>query len=362
MKNNNIFEGKSSKAKFARILYSFVKTGKWFSLTAVMEEYIAKEYKTKEKTIGGFSVTNNDKYGELKKAVMYLGQALEERYPGCWEKRGNNRTKEYRYNGVDQDPLKDMMTASVIGDLRTYWEFCQDSAGFFPTSWLNYFFEGTQDLFEIKRARSKGQQYIYSSIDRELTNIELLPKFYEYVKGKKVIKFDYKQKYEEIVTVVFHPHIIREFNGRWHIYGNSNDLEGKIGCSVALDRIVGSLEELNDIKYEENPQGFYEEKFKYLIGSTFAEHQKLTIRAHGEYMWGLFKSKPMPNYRIIRDYEKELGYGDFEIEVTVNNEFLGRILQFSPGLEIVGAENGKVIEMLKDRIRETAKMYGLIGE
>ncbi|MBO4333583.1 MAG: WYL domain-containing protein [Paludibacteraceae bacterium] len=358
--NNNLFEGKSSKAKFARILYSFVKKGKWFSLTAVMEEYIAKENKTKENRRGGFSVTNNDKYGELKKAVLHLGQELELKYSGCWEKRGNNRTREYKYNGEDPDPLKDMMTASVIGDLRTYWEFCQDSAGFFPTSWLNYFFEGTKDLFEIERTKSKGQQCIYSSIDRELTNIGLLPILYECVKEKKVIRFNYRQGYKEVVPVVFHPHVIREYNGRWHIYGNSKDLEERLGCSVvALDRIEGVPVKL-DVKYEERPKGFYEEKFKYLVGSTFAEHKKIVFRAYGEYMWGLFKSKPMPNYRIVNDYDKELGYGDFEADVTINNELFGRVLQFSPGLQILSAEDDSVLDKLKERIRKTAEMYGII--
>ncbi len=359
MKNNNIFEGKSSKAKFARILYSFVKKGRWFSLTEVMEEYIAKENKTKECGRGGFSVTNNDKYGELKKAVMYLGNVLGERYPDCWEKRGNNRTREYKYNGKDPDPLRDMMTASVIGDLETYWEFCQDSAGFFPTSWLDYFFEGTKDLFEIKRARSKGQQYIYSSIDRKLENIERLPEFYEYVKAKKVLKFEYQPYYDQKMEIVLHPHVLREFNGRWHIYGYSENLQPKLGYAVALDRIIGTVNFVDDVSYQGRPIGFYEEKFKYLIGSTFAEHKKIVFRAYGEYMWGLFKSKPMPNYRIVNDYDKELGYGDFEADVTINNELFGRVLQFSPGLQILSAEDDSVLDKLKERIRETADLYGI---
>lgn len=358
MKNNNLFEGKSSKAKFARILYSFVKKGEWFSLTAVMEEYIAKECKTKENT-GGFSVTNNDKYGELKKAVMYLGQILEDRYTGCWEKRGNNRTKEYRYNGTDPDPLKEMMTASVIDDLKTYWEFCQDSAGFFPTSWLNYFFEGTKDLLEIKNARSKGQQYIYSSIDRKLENIERLPEFYEYVKDKKVLRFDYQPYYDQKKEIVFHPHVLREFNGRWHIYGYSEDLQPNLGYAVALDRILGDVVCVKDVDYKTCPEGFYEMNFSYLVGATIAKHEKIVIRAHSEYMWGLFKSKPMPDYRIVKDYDKDCGYGDFEVDVTINNEFFGRILQFSPGLEVISAESDDVLKELKNRIQKTAEMYGL---
>lgn len=349
MKNNNLFEGSSRKARFARALYTWVKKREWFSLSDVMDSM------DKECT----SVSKKDGYGELKKAVMDLGRTLENLTPGCWEKRGSNRAKEYRYSGPDPDPLKDMMTASVITDLKTYWEFCQDSAGFFPASWLNYFFEGSQDLLKIKTARSKGQQLIYSSVDRELTNIELLPRLYEYVKEKKVIRFNYRQGYKEVVPVVFHPHVIREYNGRWHIYGNSKDLEGCVGCSVALDRIEGGLVELDDVEYEECPKGFYEDKFKYLVGSTFAEHKKIVFRAYGEYMWGLFKSKPMPNYRIVNDYDKERGYGDFEVDVTVNKEMFGRVLQFSPDLQILSAEDDSVLDKLKERIRKTAEMYGI---
>lgn len=104
----------------------------------------------------------------------------------CFEEDGNNRNKRFRYIGKDNDPLADMRNAKAINNLRQYWKFCQDSAGFFPKSWLEYFFKDCQDLLDMKAKRQKGEQVISASLDRILTNIEYLPSLYEAITNKMV--------------------------------------------------------------------------------------------------------------------------------------------------------------------------------
>ena len=77
-----------------------------------------------------------------------------------------------------------MRNAKVIRDLKQYWNFCQNSAGFFPTSWLEYFFKDSLDLLEIKTKQRKGEQVLSTNLDRMLTNIDLLPVLYESIIGK----------------------------------------------------------------------------------------------------------------------------------------------------------------------------------
>ncbi|MBP5257725.1 MAG: WYL domain-containing protein, partial [Prevotella sp.] len=115
------------------------------------------------------SVSKYKDYGELKKAVCDIRQAIHEiEGKNSIEEDGNNRNKRFRYVGKSDAPLDDMLNAKVIKDLRKYWQFCQDSAGLMPQSWLDYFFEGCQDLLDINRKKKGGHQIISSSIDRIL--------------------------------------------------------------------------------------------------------------------------------------------------------------------------------------------------
>lgn len=355
MAKKNIFEGDSSRAIFCRLIYNLLKKRQLISHSFVMKEAVYWEEKTKNKAMT-FKVSREVDYGELKKAFMDIKKVLLEREQNCLEIIGNNRNQQYRYVGKADGPLDDMLNASIISDLKTYWKFCQDSAGFFPTSWLNHFFKGTQDLLDIKTSRSIGQQYIYSSVDRELDNIDLLPEIYDYIKRKKVLKIEYSPFYEDVKTVIFHPHLLKEYNGRWHVFGYSEELN-KLGSGVPIDRIINKIEVVNDITYVERPVGFYEDIFKYLIGLTVKEHEKVTIRAHSKYFWGLFDSKPLPNQKVVKEFGKhEDGeYGDFEIEVTINDEFFGRILLFSPNIEIISPKS--VREKMAERVKNTNKLY-----
>ena len=103
-----------------------------------------------------------------------------------------------------------------MDNLKQYWKFCQDSAGFLPFSWLEYFFKDCQDLIEIKVKKQKGEQVISSSIDRILTNIDFLPMLYEAIINKQVLEIDYKPYEEVLETLIFHPHYLKEYNNIFH--------------------------------------------------------------------------------------------------------------------------------------------------
>ena len=79
-----------------------------------------------------YCISTCDKYGELKKAFRDVRNAIKLKIgDDCIEEQGNNRTKKYRYIGADDDPLADLRNANAINDLKQYWEFYQDSAGFY---------------------------------------------------------------------------------------------------------------------------------------------------------------------------------------------------------------------------------------
>ena len=331
---------------------------KWVTYADIMAYYLGLK-SSKELTC---NVSNCDNYGELKKAFRDIRKAIIEKVgDGCFEDEGNNRNKRFRYIGMENDPLADMRNAKVINNLRQYWKFCQDSAGFFPKSWLEYFFKDCQDLLEMRARKQKGQQVISASLDRILANIEYLPMLYEAIVNKQVLEIDYKPFGGEQETLIFHPHYLKEYNGRWNLFGHAEDHSPENGYNIPLDRIQTKPREKSKIEYIPAPSMFYEQFFKDIVGVSHtknAAQYDIVIRAHTYYIYKLTETKPIhqPQEIITPWGEHEDGtYGEFSIHVEVNNELIGRILQMGAGLEIVSPL--EVRDLFTQRVKYLAKLY-----
>lgn len=358
MPRQNLFDGESFHAIFAQVTYRWLISRKWVTYADIMADYLGLK-SAKDLTC---NVSNCDNYGELKKAFRDIRSAIIENVgERCFEEEGNNRSKRFRYIGKDNDPLAEMRNAKVISNLRQYWKFCQDSAGFFPKSWLEYFFKDCQDLLEMRARKQKGEQVISASLDRILTNIEYLPMLYEAIVNKQVLEIDYKPFGGEQETLIFHPHYLKEHNGRWHLFGHAEDHSPENGYDIPLDRIQTKPREKSKVGYILDPPLFYEQFFKDIIGVSHTKDTTkydIVLRAHTYYIYKLTETKPIHQSQSIATLwgEHEDGtYGEFSLEVEVNNEFIGRILQMGAGLEIVSPK--EVRDLFKQRVKDLAKLY-----
>ena len=358
MNKDNLFDGEGARPHFASHVYKRMLGRKWFSYSDVMADYMQLE--SKESLLN--SVSNCANYGELRKAFRDVYKAIiEEVGDGCIDEQGNIRNKSFRYTGDNDNPLAAMINARVVKDLKKYWEFCQDSAGFFPEVWLEYYFMDCQDLLSIKTRKKKGEQVISSSIDRHQTNIEYLPMLYESIKNRQVLSIDYKPYEEEKVTLIFHPHYLKEYNGRWHLFGYAEEPEAKEGVDLALDRIANRPREVYKKEFVKAPERFYESFFENKVGVSHHENcspEEIHIRAHTLYIYRLMETKKLHKSQetLLPFEEHEDGfYGEFTVYVEVNNEFVGRILQMGDGLEIVSPNN--VRDLFRERVMKMAEFY-----
>ena len=355
----NIFNGDSYKAIFARAIYKRLMSREWVTFADIMSDCLEEPCENPSK---------EEHYGELKKAFGEIKVLIIEKVgKDSIEVEGNNRNQRFRYKGNIDDPLSDLYNyGRVIRDLKTYWQFCQDSAGFFPESWLEYFFKECQDLLEIKKKKKNGEQVLSASLDRKLKNIELLPFLYEKIIQKKVLQIEYKpynKEYQTLTTLTIHPHILKEFNGRWYLFGfyDGDESSSMSAHKVALDRICEKPQICNDVTYKSAPKGYYDEYFKNLVGVTHdkdATVYTIRVRAHDYYMFNLTKTKPIHQSQqttIPFGKHEDGEYGEFTVYVELNNEFIGRILQMGAGLEIVGPD--EVRSEFKKRTAELAKLY-----
>lgn len=359
MMRANPFDGKGVYTKFVWDVYRRLLKREWFCHANVMVDRLGLNSVNDLPA----SVSKCPNNGELRKAFLDVCKLVVEKAgKDCIETRGNNRAKEFRYVGMNDNPLEDLQNASAIKDIRTYAQFCEDSAGFFPRSWIDYFFEDTLDLLQITRRRKNGQQMISSSIDRELNNIHLLPILYEAIRDKRVLKIQYKPYDEESVSLTFHPHLLKEHNGRWFLFGHAVGRVPEYGYNLALDRIQGEPELLSiSEKCLSAPKGFYSDYFENIVGVSHQKGQKLgeiILRATCHSMFRLTETKKIHHsQKTIKPFGKyEDGeYGEFSLYVEPNNELIGRILQMGDGLVVITPV--EIRDLFRERILKMAELY-----
>ena len=242
-------------------------------------------------------LSSGEGYGVLKKAFPEVIRAMEEKYPGCIADNGKKgKGRAYKYIGVDDNPLAEERQATEQKSLEDYVTFCKASSGIMPSSWFSSFFENTQLLLDTNRESKDGTASISSSLEQNLTNIHLLPTFYKAITDKQVLKFFYQRFGQEPFEFTFHPQFLKEYNGRWFVFGDA-DREPYKAYNVPLDRI------------ETLPYG---------------EHDG---------QW----------------------YGEIQLTIEPNRELRGKILAYGQYLEVITPQSLR--EQIKDNIREQMEQY-----
>ena len=255
---NNIFGGQSTRALFAHYVYEELRKREFVSLVDVLCIY----YK-RDKSYYDLHTFSSDKaYIQLKKAFPEVIKALDKVEPGSVIDNGNTgKGKAFKYVGKDDDPLAAERKAVVQKSVEDYVEFCKASAGIMPASWFSSFFENTQLLLDTERESEDGNGLIRSSLEQNLTNIQLLPQLYKAITDHQVLRFIYQPFGLDAFKLTFHPQFLKEYNGRWFVFGEA-DREPYKAYNVPLDRIVGELTIIDDVEYASAPKGFYQAFFK----------------------------------------------------------------------------------------------------
>ena len=360
MPSKNIFGGSGVKTTFVNIFYEELMKREFVTLADIM---CLKRRKPK-----GY-YDNNPKatlsretfYGDLKKASSELIKALEQACPGCIEDNGKTgKGKAFRYIGKNDDPLAEERKAVVQKSLEDYVTFCKASAGIMPSSWFSSFFENTQLLLDTNRESKEGTASISSSLEQNLTNIHLLPTFYKAIIDRQVLKFFYHRFGQEPFELTFHPQFLKEYNGRWFVFGDA-DREPYKAYNVPLDRIVGEVTIAEGIDYIPAPKGFYQLFFKNIIGVTHEKDAKVetvVIRTKTEYQHGLMLTKKLHESQIetlpFGEHDGQW-YGEIQLTIEPNRELRGKILAYGQYLEIITPQSLR--EQIKDNIREQMEQY-----
>lgn len=197
-----------------------------------------------------------------------------------------------------------------------------------------------------------------------LENLKLVKVISPYL-GKTVISFRYHQGYENMMDITVHPHLLKEYNSRWFLFGyvvNEED-ENEVVC-FSLDRIVNpksgrSITPYPKILFRKAPKNFYRQYFKDIVGVTRMKDKSLetfTIRTINYMVHKLIKTKPIhPSQVETLPFDKDKNEGEFTISVIPNMELQTRLLSYGDGIYVVG--DGEFQKELKGAIARMAERY-----
>ena len=356
MATKNIFAGFGARSEFVNLIYSELMKREYVSYADILALYCGRP----EGYYNRIACKSEPGYGELKKAFPEVLKALEIACPGSIEDNGQNKGKAYRYIGSDDDPLSEERKAVVQKSVEDYVAFCKASAGILPSCWFSSYFENTQLLLDTNREVETGVSHICSSLEQNLTNIDLLPVFNKAITDKKVLKFSYQRFGQNAFELTFHPQFLKEYNGRWFVFGEA-DREPYKAYNVPLDRIVGEISEVEDVKYISAEKGFYQDFFKNIIGVTHekgAKVEQVVIRTKTEYQHGLLLTKPLHHsQKELLPYGeyKDGSYGEVTLTIEPNRELRGKILAYGQYLEVM--EPLSLREQMKDILKMQMMQY-----
>lgn len=337
MSTKNIFAGFGLRTNFVSLIYVELMKRHFVSNEDILTLY----YNRPKNYYKQVKFSSEPGYGELKKAFSDVLQALRKYNPNCIKDSGKKgKGKSFRYIGENNDPLAEERKAVVQKSIEDYAAFCKASAGILPTSWFSSFFENTQLLLDTNRDAEGGNMFIRSSLEQNLTNIHLLPKFYKAITEHNVLRFAYQPFGQEPFTLTLHPQFLKEYNGRWFVFGEA-DREPFKAYNVPLDRIIGEVSEVDNLEYIAAPNGFYQEYFNNIIGVTHekgAQVEAVVIRTKTDYQHGLLMTKPLHHSQQetmpFGEYE-DGRYGEITLTIEPNRELCGKILAYGQYLEVM---------------------------
>lgn len=226
----------------------------------------------------------------------------------------------------------------------------------------------------LETTEKKKTYYKYVDADKDpFKNIhfkaELEKRYNEmrkYVECRIPIQFTYRPFDRGKMQIIFHPHIVLEYNNRKFAIGVS-EKEGKEPMRryvIALDRIQSEMKDAPKPHNELIPciEGEYD-YLRHIVGVTMEDNAELTtitLRAHDKKTFGRIKTKPIHLSQKVLSYpnwQEGKEYGDFELTVYPNIELVAQILSHGSSLEVLSPASFR--KRVADSIKAMNSRYEL---
>jgi predicted DNA-binding transcriptional regulator YafY len=220
-------------------------------------------------------------------------------------------------------------------------------------------FDNWMQVFELfNTARIINETLVKSSgnidfIDFDRTTMrmdpEILKGLLQAVIDRHVVQFThYSYWREEERTMVLHPHLLKQYQNRWYVFGCLPDGAFR---SFGIDRIK-DLRVLPEVFKPQMKRP--KEQFDHVIGLVYeGEQAEEVVLSYDPFQGNYIKSQPLhASQKILLDDEKELR---ISIRVIPNYELEEQILKQGERVKVISPEWLK--QGVIDRLREALEQY-----
>ena len=207
-----------------------------------------------------------------------------------------------------------------------------------------------------EEAESDTSKILYYDHNEEYRGIKHLKPLYLSIQKKQALQITFKGFKDELPTVFeFHPHILKQYNRRWFVFGFNGTNETK-EWSIPLDERLMDFKILEDIDYLESDTD-WDMFFRTMVGVTRppnAKIEKVVLRFYNG-RENYFKTKPFqPDYEEFFEDDKQ---DQVWFESIINKELAQQLLSYGQDVEVLSPEN--LIKEMRTHA-ESAKKYYII--
>lgn len=305
----------------------------------------------------------NKSYG-FEELLSVVNEGIEELYPGenISERTLREDIKVFRdkKEGFGA-PLKEGMRTYKYSDtdfsiaqrpLQKYEQYLIEAAQQLLSRFENHpkynrLAEALIKFQDEEEQENDAKKILFYDHNEEYKGINHLKPLYLAIKKKQVLKIVYKGfKDKESSVFEFHPHILKQYNRRWFVFGYNKTVK-RWQHSIPLDERLISFETLEDVNYLDSDKD-WELFFRTMVGVTRINEnvERVVVRFHNG-RENYFKTKPFqPDYEEFFEEEKQ---DQVWFETIINKELVQQLLSYGQELEVLEPES------LKKQMREHSK-------
>jgi predicted DNA-binding transcriptional regulator YafY len=266
------------------------------------------------------------------------------------ERHKDGKKVFYRYKdlsfSINNMPLNDV----EIQNLKESIDILSQFKGMPQFGWIS---EVIPKLQKGTSANELTQEWMEFESSEYLKGIDFLGPIVNALRYKKTLEISY-QPYEnaEPYLLILHPYFLKQFNGRWFLFGLNSETENS-AWTLAIDRIIEIKEVL--IPFIENTEIDWKEYFEEMIGVTKPDGEEIqTITLHffgktGNYI----QTKPLHGSQ--KDNWIDSNTLEVRLEVIPNYELERLILSYADSVKVI--QPIAFVEVIKKRLQKSLNLY-----
>lgn len=240
----------------------------------------------------------------------------------------DHRKVRFSYADGARDIHGDKMLDADYGDFNQAIWLLESLVG------LPYVQKAAETLKRKVKAENGSAPVFSVESNKLLTGFDQLSSYFNYIRHKQPLKVTYMARFEEERTFLFQPYYLKQYNGRWFLFGWNYDFRHKDGSmgiiqNLAVDRIrekrVDKSRFSSVFPPRENDIDF-EHYFDDIIGVTHipgAKVEHIIIKVHDRSDWNRLVSKPI--HPSMKSSEEDR---TISLDIMPNPEFFATLSQF----------------------------------